>query len=293
MKNEPPVTIPPRAIDSHKGTFGRLLILGGARGMAGSVAMSAMAALRSGVGLVTIGTPASSLDTVAAFHPAFMTLPFPDDGLGRWGGDSSQQLPLHLKGYDVIGCGPGMSTGDGARDVVRKLMDLQEFPRVIDADALNHLATLRSNMGHSKWELLLRGAGKIVLTPHPKEMERLSGFSPSDRPMQIQAARELSRQNETVWVLKGGPTVVIANGELWVNETGNPGMATAGSGDVLTGVICSLLGQGLNLSDAAKLGVWVHGRAGDFAADRHGHCGLIATDLIDYLPKAMALVLEQ
>ena len=161
---------------------------------------------------------------------------------------------------------------------------MNAVPRVLDADALNVLAQLGwPGGGGVDW-------GPLVLTPHPGELERLTGVSPRDRAGQVAAAKRLSDESGAVIVVKGGPTEVVAREETrpWINETGNPGMATAGSGDVLTGVIASMLGQGLSSWDAARLSVWVHGMAGDLATVRHGQAGLIASDIVDALPEAIA-----
>ncbi|MGB1925842.1 MAG: NAD(P)H-hydrate dehydratase [Rubripirellula sp.] len=289
MTRTPPVKIESRKVDAHKGVFGRLLLVGGCRGMSGAISMSALGALRSGAGLVTIAVPSSCLDIVAGFHPGYMTCPFTDDGSGRWGTDAHAKLSDIGHTFDVIACGPGMSTSNNASLMLGELLE-QSVPLVLDADALNLLAIRRQNSRTATWADLLGCRSDTVLTPHPKEMERLSGVHSRDRSSQIQAAAEITKQTKTILVLKGGPTVVIADGMTWVNETGNPGMATAGSGDVLTGIIASFLGQGLSGWNAARLGVWVHGKAGDIGAQRFGHAGLIATDIIDSLPDAMKIL---
>lgn len=288
MRDElkPPVTLPPRANDAHKGNFGKVLFVGGSRGMPGAISMTGLAALRSGSGLVTIATPTGVQDSVASYHPAYTTFPLPEDSDGKVSLTSHNQITEIAGSFDAIGCGPGLSTSDGAHLIVQKLLGLPGKPVVLDADALNLLALHRSMIGYEAWQSKMRSAGALVLTPHPREMERISGVPSSDRQGQIKAAVTLSEQMDTVWVLKGGPTVVIANGLIWENDTGNPGMATAGAGDVLTGIISSLLGQGLSAWDAAKLGVWVHGYAGDLAAEQLGQIGLISTDLIEFLPRA-------
>lgn len=282
MDPVPPATLSRRELDSHKGNFGRLLFIGGSRGMAGSIAMSAMAALRSGAGLVTVATPSACLDTVAGYHPSYMTIPLKDDKEGRLAPLPANFFAELSSQYDVIGCGPGLSDSEGAQEAVRQMISLSEPLRVLDADALNVLARMPGDL-----KSYLDTAGAIVLTPHPKEMERLTGVSSGDRRGQIRVAELFSQSNQAVWVLKGAPTVVIANGLLWTNDTGNPGMATGGSGDVLTGIITALIGQGMSPWDAARVGVWVHGRTGDLAAQKHGYASLISTDLINYLSRAM------
>ena len=282
MDSVPPAKLNRRNLDAHKGHFGRLLFIGGSRGMAGSIAISAMAALRSGAGLVTVATPSSCLETVAGYHPAYTTVPLEEDQVGRLTPAPEGYFSELSLQYDVVGCGPGLSESLGAQEAVRQLISFSERSRVLDADALNVLAAMPDDLGHC-----LHRAGVIVLTPHPKEMERLTGVPSADRQGQIRAASLLSEATQAVWVLKGAPSVVVADGLLWTNDTGNPGMATGGSGDVLTGVITALIGQGMKAWDAARAGVWVHGRAGDLASKEHGYASLIATDLINYLSQAM------
>ena len=278
--------LPPRANDAHKGNFGKVLFVGGSSGMSGAISMTGLAALRSGSGLVTIATPTGVQHTVASYHPAYTTFPLTEDSEGKVSLTSHNQITEIAGSFDAIGCGPGLSTNEGAHLIVQKLLGLAGKPVVLDADALNLLALYRSLIGDEAWQNVMRSAGALVLTPHPREMERIFGVPSSDRQGQVMAAATLSEQMDTVWVIKGGPTVVIAKGRIWENTTGNPGMATAGAGDVLTGIISSLLGQGLSAWDAARLGVWVHGYAGDLAADQLGQIGLICTDLIELLPKA-------
>jgi len=283
----PPRMIPRRAVDGHKGTYGRVLLIGGSRGMAGSIAMSAIAALRTGSGLVSAAVPDRCLETVASFHPGLMTIPIAGDPAGRFATDAVGQLAVLAAGREtVIGVGPGMTTSDGARAIVADLV-ASAVPRVFDADAINCLAIdglvddLRSTESHP-----------AVLTPHPGELARLVDVPSTNRDGQIVAARELSGRCGAVIVVKGGPSVVICGDQIWTNATGNPGMGTAGSGDVLTGVIASLLGQGLSGWDAARLGVWVHGAAGDLAAQRYGQAGMTAVELLGQLPAAVQSVVD-
>lgn len=286
MSSHPPLRLAQRQADSHKGSFGRVLLVGGSRGMSGSIAMSAVAALKVGAGLVTVGVPDRCLETVAAFHPCLMTLPMADDGQGRFAAAAVSDLSAHAKVATAVGCGPGMTVQPGSIRIVDRLLTMKSVPRVLDADAINVLAQLG-------WATELadsadKDCGPLVLTPHPGELQRLTGVTAGDRAGQIEAAQGLSDRLGAVIVVKGGPTVVVAPSQQWSNETGNPGMATAGSGDVLTGVISGLLGQGLSPWDAARLGVWVHGLAGDLASVQRGQAGLTAVDLLDTLPDAIA-----
>jgi NAD(P)H-hydrate epimerase len=246
--------------------------------MSGSISMSAISALRTGAGLVTAAVPDRCLETVAGYHPAVMTMPLADDGSGTFSLDAITDLAPILSSVDAIGCGPGMTTAAGSIRLVDRILRANRVPRVLDADAINVLPSL-------SWREIDKGT--LVLTPHPGEFARLSGVSASDRSAQIDAAAALADDLDVVIVLKGGPTVVISRDQRWTNDTGNAGMATAGSGDVLTGVITSLLGQGLSGWDAARLGVWVHGRAGDEAAQQLGQPGMTAPDISAAIPHVM------
>ncbi|QEF96726.1 ATP-dependent (S)-NAD(P)H-hydrate dehydratase [Stieleria maiorica] len=281
----PPLPFPTRASDAHKGDFGSVLLIGGSRGMAGSIALSSMAALKTGSGLVSAAVPDRCLETVASFHPGIMTLPLPDTDDGQFA--SSATLPS-TQSLNAVGCGPGMRTGAGSLRIVEALLQQNDCMRLMDADAINLL---------SEHQLLDRPAlprdqSTLVLTPHPGELARLTGVSAGDRPGQIAAAKTLVEKHGLTIVVKGGPTVVVGlesaadnrNVIEHVNNSGNPGMATAGSGDVLTGIITSLLGQGLSPWDAARLGVFVHGLAGDAAAAKHSQPGMTCAELLQSLP---------
>lgn len=297
----PPLRLPSRQSDGHKGNYGRCLLVGGSRGMAGSIALSAIAALRTGSGLVTAAVPDACLETVAAFHPCLMTVGLADHD-GAFADGAVTELVELLRTddsaignrYDAVGCGPGMGDGPGSVRIVRRLLQRRSLRRVFDADALNVMAA------HRLWEDCEPDGGdtSVVLTPHPGELQRLTSVSPSDREGQIAAAQELAGKTGFVIVVKGGPSVVVDGEHRHENDTGNPGMATAGSGDVLTGVITSLLGQPgpngspLSVFDAARLGVWVHGAAGDAVAERLGQPGMMATDLIDRISSSLSEVVD-
>lgn len=295
MKHEPPLYLPPRQTDAHKGNFGRVLLVGASRGMSGSIAMSSLAALRSGAGLVTAAVPDRCLESVAALHPSIMTLPVVDTSDGTFAPEAATQLADRLPSASAIGCGPGMTTGAGSIRIVERLMQLRSVPRVLDADGLNCLAMLwqsqrgdRGSAGAN--DPAAEATGPLVMTPHPGELQRLTGVAPSDPVGQLEAAQVLCEAGGSVIVVKGGPTHVVQSNEVWTNPTGNPGMATAGSGDVLTGVIAALLGQGLSAWDAARLGVWVHGLAGDLAAEQTGQLGMTSVEILDALPEAMRTI---
>jgi ADP-dependent NAD(P)H-hydrate dehydratase len=285
MSLEPPLRLSGRHDDAHKGDFGRVCLIGGSRGMSGSIAMSAMAALHAGAGLVTAAVPDRCLETVASFHPAVMTIALPDDPEGRFSVDAAAELSQHVGGSNAIGCGPGMTTEMGSVRIVERLLSMTRIPRVFDADAINAITADDMLSG-------IADAGPIILTPHPGELQRLTGVSAVDRPGQIQAASQLADQHGMIVVVKGAPTVVVGDGQTWTNTTGNPGMATAGSGDVLTGVVSAFLAQGLAAGEAAKLGVWVHGRAGDLAAGQRGQPGMTAVEILHAIGTAILDVTE-
>jgi NAD(P)H-hydrate epimerase len=247
--------------------------------MSGSIALSAIAALRTGAGLVTAAVPDRCLETVAAFHPAVMTWALPDDARGRFSLAAAAAVGTNLSAASAIGCGPGMTTQPGSMRIVERLLGSSGIPRLLDADGINSLALL----GWSG----AQDPGPLVLTPHPGELERLTGVPAGQAEAQRDAARLLARRSGVVIVVKGGPSVVVGPDRSWTNTTGNPGMATAGSGDVLSGVITALLAQGLPPWDAACLGVWMHGCAGDLAADRYGQPGMTAVEILEMLPAAV------
>ena len=273
----------PRDRHGHKGSYGRVLLVGGSLGLAGSISLSGMAALRSGAGLVSVATPRCVQPTVAGFSPAYMTVGLADNG-DTFDTHAIDPL-LELAGQaDVVALGPGMGRNRDVTALVKRLYSDVPCPMVVDADALNALAELTGAMASP--------GGPRILTPHPGEFARLTGESVGVRPStRSQAAgqlvtRDITRQ--TVVVLKGAGTVVADHKKYAVNATGNPGMATGGTGDVLTGIVAALAAQGLVAWEAARLAVHVHGLAGDLAAAKLGQVSLIASDLIDYLPTAFA-----
>ncbi len=273
--------VSPRERDAHKGRFGRIAIAGGSPCLTGAPYLAGMAALRAGGGLVTLAIPLSLHPLYAGKVVELMTTPLPDQG-GAHCRDGARAFLDDAGRFDVLALGPGLGRGDGQRAFVRELLERWEGPMVIDADGLNALA--------GEEALLRRSPGTCVLTPHLGEMETLTGVDRrkigEDR---IAFVREWAERLGAVLLLKGNPTLVAGRGGVVsINSTGNPGMATAGSGDVLTGAVAALLGAGMPAEEAARLAVWLHGRAGDLGAARKGEAGLIAGDLIDELPSAMA-----
>ncbi len=272
--------LPSRPADSHKGTFGRVLVVAGSVGMAGAAALTAKAALRAGAGLVQVATAKSALPTVAAIEPCYTTLPLAEDIDGKISGKDKQQLLEAVDACDVVAVGPGLGTSPLLQELIGTIISQKNLRIVIDGDGLNNLAKL------TKWPE--NANADIVLTPHPGEMKRLwRGLFdkplPDDRKDQT---IKLAQRSSAVISLKGKATVVADTQKYYINTTGNPGMATGGSGDVLTGIIAALMGQGLDSLNAAVLGVYIHGLAGDIAAEKFGQISTIATDLIDYLPQA-------
>ena len=249
--------------------------------MAGAISLAGMACLRSGAGLVKLTVPECILDTVAGFEASYMTIPLPCDGSGRIKLKSPRKLTEFLAPATCVACGPGLGRSKRLQSFVRSLYESVPQPMVIDADGLNALASVDDR--------LARPAGPRILTPHPGEFSRLTktmGESRRSREEQVAAARELSAEHRIVIVLKGHRTVITDGSQMAENTTGNPGMATGGTGDVLTGIITALVCQGLSPFDAAVLGAHVHGLAGDLAAAELGQVSLIASDLLRFLPQA-------
>ena len=269
-----------RAADSHKGDFGKVCIIAGSVGFSGAAAIAGKSALRSGSGLVRLAVPKSILPIVAAIEPCYTTIGLAEDAKGKISSKAIDAVLDAVEENDVIAFGPGVGVSAGVKTVLENILRIDGKRIVIDADGLNNLAAIRNWPDINKTNL--------ILTPHPGEMERLwSGLLRASVPNDRQAvAAEFARVSDAVVVLKGHGTIVADAEKFYVNTTGNPGMATAGAGDVLTGVIASLCGQGLDNFDASVLAVFVHGLAADLAAKDKGQISLIATDIIDYLPQA-------
>jgi NAD(P)H-hydrate epimerase len=273
-------TLPRRQLGGHKGDYGTVLAIAGGRGMAGAAALVGAGALRSGAGRVRIACPSEVQPTVAQFEPCYMAYPLPDDGQGHILDPACRDdLTRLADGSTVLAIGPGLGRSDGLAAMLRWLLTDIKLPAVLDADALNNLAGQRG---------AFRGASQPrILTPHPGEFARLLGCKTAE----VQADRErlaaeYAAAEGVVLVLKGTGTIVTDGRRLHVNRTGNAGMATGGSGDVLTGVIAALIGQGLPPFEAAQLGAYAHGLAGDIARDQNGEVGMIAGDIVDALADA-------
>lgn len=270
---------PSRPPDAHKGTAGLVLVVAGSRGMAGAAALVGNAALRAGAGLVRIATPDAALDTVAALAPCCTTAPLPDDGACLCAEAAETVLAL-ADGQDAVALGPGLGQAPAVGSVVRAVLKGVEIPVVLDADGLNAIAADAA-------ETIARARNGLILTPHPGEAARLLGSSAQDIQADREAAAERLAGLGAVAVLKGAGTVVCDGQRIYVNETGNPGMATAGAGDILAGMMAAFLAAGMPLFEAAVLAVWAHGRAGDLAAERLGILGLTAMDLLGCVPEAL------
>jgi NAD(P)H-hydrate epimerase len=271
--------LPERRPESHKGDYGRALLIGGSQGMSGAIALAGMAALRSGAGLVTLAVPRAVQDVVASFNPSYMTRGLADDG-ERLDAAAADEVLALAEGMTVVALGPGLGRSSAITELVARLYREIKLPMIVDADALFALAEEK--------DVVHAPGGPRILTPHPGEFARLTGASAENvGSSRSEAAAKLAAGLPlTVVVLKGHRTVVADRAQVSVNATGNPGMATGGSGDVLTGVITALVGQGLAPFDAARLGVHLHGLAGDLAAEQLGQASLIASDLVDFLPAA-------
>lgn len=268
----------PRAAESNKGNFGRILVVAGSRGMTGAAILCGTAALRGGAGLVRLAVPAEVLPIVAAGNPCYMTAGLPHDGEGRLDAQAQSALLTLLGSNDVAAVGPGLGQSPAISALIRAMLQTPT-PLVLDADALNGL--------HGDTTPLRGRQSPLVITPHPGEFARLIK---SDMATVLAKRDELAvrfaDEHGLVLVLKGHRTLVTDGGRIYRNTTGNPGMATGGSGDVLTGLIAALMGQHLDAFAAAQLGVYLHGLAGDLARDELGEISLIATDLLSYLPRA-------
>ena len=270
----------PRPPQAHKGNYGHLFVLAGSPGKTGAAAMICHGALRTGAGLVTLGIPASLNPILEAKLTEAMTEPLPDAGGGYLASDASGRIRQLLEGKTTVALGPGISTQAQVRELLLELIPEIPLPLVIDADGITALA--------SRPDILKRCKGPVILTPHPGEMARLVGTTPhkvqEDR---IGAARAFATTYGCIVVLKGNRTIIATPDEkIYINPTGNPGMASGGMGDILTGMIGGLIAQGLSPLDAALWGVYLHGLAGDIAVQTLGEIPFIAGDILDYLPQA-------
>ncbi|MDD2732763.1 MAG: NAD(P)H-hydrate dehydratase [Desulfuromonadaceae bacterium] len=273
---------------AHKGHFGHCLIIAGSVGKTGAAALSANSAVRAGSGLVTLAVAESIHSILEMKTTEVMTFPLPDAGNGYLAGSAAADIKKLLVGKDAIAIGPGIDRHPGTSALVQHLVETVDLPLVIDADGLNALA-------EDITVLHRKNSKQVILTPHPGEMSRLVGTSIADvEAARISVAEEFARNYDVFVVLKGARTIIASpTGETAINGSGNPGMASGGMGDVLTGIIVSLLGQGYSAWDACRLGVFLHGYAADTVATEKGEIGLNATDVIEKMPYACNKLLRR
>ena len=272
--------VEPRAAESHKGDYGRVTVIAGSRGKTGAAHLAGMAALRSGAGLVTVATPASCLPIVASMAPELMTEPLAESDDGTLAAAAMDRV-LGMT-QDVIVCGPGLGRTPGVRDLVQALVERASVPLVLDADAITVLAAEPGRLAGSEER-------DVIITPHPGEMARLIGAEIDDvQANRLQVASDFATTHRVYVVLKGHRTVIATpDGHVFINPTGNPGMATAGTGDVLAGMIAAWLAQLLDAEAACRLAVFLHGVAGDIAEAHEGQVAMTATDVLAHLGAAL------
>lgn len=273
--------LPARPVGAHKGDFGRVLVVAGSRGMTGAACLAAEAAARAGAGLVTLALPESLHEIAEIKLTEVMTVPLPETKEQTLSRDALPVVRSLMEKADVLALGPGLSTNSETVSFVRELLPLLTVPCVLDADGLNAV------VGNTN--LLTKVRMPLVLTPHPGEMSRLAGKTTGYvQTARLAVAEEAAAAWRSVVVLKGAGTLIAApDGTVYVNTTGNPGMATGGSGDVLTGVIAGLLAQGFDAVRASACGVYLHGLAGDRASLEKGMAGLLAGDILAEIPAAI------
>lgn len=267
--------LPQRKLDTHKGDYGKILLLCGSRGYTGAAALSAKAALRTGAGLVFLGVPESiyAIEAVKLDEPVVFSLP---DKNGMLSCDAVNYILERLPNMDALLMGPGLGQSSGTQAVILEVLKKFSGPVILDADGINVLKPHKD---------VLRGrTSPTIITPHAGEFQRFGGSINTDR---VQAAAAMANDLGIIVVLKGHETVITDGKTYYVNSTGNPGMAVGGSGDVLAGIIVSLLGQGLMPLEAAAAGAWLHGAAGDICAQEIGQYGMLPSDMIEVLPRLL------
>ncbi len=283
--SDPPYRLKPRLPDAHKGDFGRIGIVAGSRAMSGAAILCGRSCLRSGAGLVHLFVPQSAHFLVAQGHPCYMVQPVPETPDGLLCASGVPALAEKLERLDAIAIGPGCGTGPGLSALMEVLLT-RPGKLVIDADALNQMAMLKLDWNRVK--------AQTILTPHPGEMKRL--LEAMQLPIDLDrahTARMVATTTGATVLLKGHQTVIADHEQTYTNMTGNPGMATGGCGDVLTGLIAALWCQGLDAFEAASLGAWIHGHAADLMAERLGQVSLLATDIVEGLAEAFKEVGER
>lgn len=281
-KPNSPVRLPKRARESSKRDYGRLLILAGSRGYTGAPSFASRAAVRGGAGLVWLGVPESIYAVTAVMNDEAMPFPLPCDAQGRLTAEALPEVEARLERMSCLAIGPGLGRSAGVTEFVQGALAASRVPTVVDADALWALSRDMSSLEDA--------ACPLVLTPHEGEFAMLGGLLDGDR---VASARRFASRWGCTLVLKGsGSVVAFPDGECYVNQTGNPGMARGGSGDVLTGLMAAMLCQ-LPFRDAVRAAVYLHGLAGDMAAGELGEYGMTPTDMIRLLPAALKTVTEE
>ena len=277
---------PRRPRRAHKTDFGRVFILAGSRGLIGAASLASLAALRAGAGLVTLGCPDKVYFILARRYPEVMVKPFASTPSGALSEKGFREISRFLKTQDILAMGPGLGRDPSTVRLIRKIALHSFVPLIMDADAIN---AFQGGPG-----LLKKCAHPPILTPHPGEFVRVfGGRRPEQESERKRRALAVARAFNVILLLKGCRTVVAnPRGKAFVNPTGNPGMATGGTGDVLTGIIAALLGQGIFPFEAACFAGYLHGLAGDLAAREKGEVSLMASDLIEFFPRALKLVLK-
>ena len=266
--------LPDRGPNAHKGDFGRILLLCGSRGYTGAAALAAMGALRSGAGLVFLGVPESiyAIEAVKLTEPIVFPLPEEDGKLSQ---AAVPEILQRLPNMDAVLIGPGLGQSGGTLEVTKAILENAKCPAVVDADGINVLS--------AHMDILRKRHDPTILTPHAGEFARLGGRG-LDR---LSEAKGFAKEYGCILLLKGHETVITNGEESYLNHTGNPGMAVGGSGDVLSGIIVSLLGQKIPPLKAATCGAWLHGAAGDICAKEIGQYGMLPTDMVEVLPRLM------
>ena len=276
---------PRREKAAHKGDFGRVFILAGSRGLAGAGLLAAIGALRSGAGLVSLGTPEECAGMILGNVPEVMVKPLAETKEGSLSPKSYDEIQKYLKNQDVFALGPGLSQEENTQQLIRQLVEESKIPMVIDADGLNAFADYNDQLKDLKVP--------VIVTPHPGEFKRLFKIEVSDKEKdRVSSAQKIAKEFGITVVLKGAGTVVAAkDGRVYVNPTGNPGMAKGGSGDILCGIIASFIANKLDPFDAARFGAFVHGHAADMAVKHFDEVSMTPGDILNYLPKAFLQIL--
>lgn len=267
--------LPDRIADSHKGHYGRILLLCGSEGYTGAAALAAMGALRAGAGLVYLGVPRCiyAIEAVKLTEPIVFPLPDLD---GKFSESAFEQLSRYFDQMDAILIGPGIGRSASVTKFVCQIMQTFQGPIVLDADGINAIS--------EHIDILRERTGTTILTPHTGEFARLGGHITADR---VIAAQQFAVEHNVIVLLKGHNTVITDGNTTYLNPTGNPGMAVGGSGDILSGIIIGLIGQGIDPLRATACSAWLHGKAGDICAEQIGQYGMLPTDILSVLPRLL------